>query len=428
MKPEEMKEALGEVVAPLVARLDALEKKPVTTHTAGITDAPARIPDAVITPGSTTKAARIKSQRKAYAETHDTRFHGKGLDAAAAVRFIVMAAQYGGSPEGWAQKEGMTELAEMMSAHRKSVNSAGDVASGGALIPPQLSDEVIPLLVADSVMMKTAGGLRGMPMPTGAIAIPRQTSGASVSYIGENSAPTPSTPGTDLVNLNYKKLAAVIVMSNDLLKFGGAKVDAWIRDRLVIDSSLKFDISVLRGTGTANEIAGVKTLMASGNKITATNSTTPTLAQVDSDLYSLIGAMEDANVPDDGTWGLFFAPRIKRFLAQLRDGVGQYIYRKEMDEGTLLGYPFGKTTQIPKNLGGGNETEIYAIRMSDVYYGVADELEIMFAPNGDYDDGTGTVKSGFSLDQSPIRAISRHDVKLAHPESAAMLQVVKWGG
>lgn len=425
MDIKQITEAMRAELSPVVSRLDALEKErrqPATNNAGAVVDAAAAAAGNPKAVRGESRAVRVRRQRELMKETDPHK--GRGLDFGACLRFHLLAQRGEGAPEMIARREGYDEVADILAEHKRTV-SAGEVGSGGAIIPPALADEVLPLLVAEAVVLQL--GPTHLPMPSGALSIVRETSAATAGYVGENAAQAPSTPGTDLLALTYKKLMAVVVISNDLLRFGGPKVDQWIRNRLIVDASLKFDLAAIRGTGAANELKGFKSDMASGQKITAANSTTPTLVQVEADLQSTIGKLQDANEKDDGTWAWIFHDRIRRYLMQLRDGAGPFVYRDELLAGKLLGYKVGRCNQIPKNLGGGtNETEIYLVKMSSVLYGAADDLEITFSPNGDYDD-SGTVKSGFSLDQSPMRVIGKHDVRLARDVSAAMLQTVKWG-
>jgi hypothetical protein len=40
-------------------------------------------------------------------------------------------------------------------------------------------------------------------------------------------------------------------------------------------------------------------------------------------------------------------PRSYNYLNNVQNSLGEYVYRDELSKGTLLGYPFAKSTQIP---------------------------------------------------------------------------------
>jgi len=82
-----------------------------------------------------------------------------------------------------------------------------------------------------------------------------------------------------------------------------------------------------------------------------------------------------------------------------------------MLRGTLLGFRYETTTQIPNNLGGGgNESEVYFVDFSSVIIAESSTLQVSVFEGGSFDDGTGNIVSGISTDQTLIRSIARHDL------------------
>ncbi|MBF9672529.1 hypothetical protein IAI19_11825, partial [Streptococcus pseudopneumoniae] len=74
------------------------------------------------------------------------------------------------------------------------------------------------------------------------------------------------------------------------------------------------------------------------NTSLATNGRVPTLQ----DLVEADGRLDDANIPEGGSRGWAFAPKIKRVFTGMTDAVGQPILRKSWgtDEGKeILGMP-----------------------------------------------------------------------------------------
>jgi HK97 family phage major capsid protein len=110
----------------------------------------------------------------------------------------------------------------------------------------------------------------------------------------------------------------------------------------------------------------------------------------------------------------------------IRDGNGNFAYRDEMLAGTLWGFPFGTTTAIPTNLGGGSdESEIYFVDFADAIIGEAQTLTVDASTEASYKSG-GNLVSAFSKDQTVIRAIEEHDFAMRHDASVAVLTAVKW--
>jgi HK97 family phage major capsid protein len=413
---EAMKEANAPVLAKLEeqdARLKALEGRPATDHGKGIVGAGASATQGPVIRVS--KAADVARERKIVAarDVHK----GKGLDFAALIRLNAVAKMEGRNVVDIAERDGYPEIAKAL--------SAGSYASGGALIPPEFASEVIELLDATAVVRSL--GPRILQMPRGTLNVPRVTAGATAAYVGENTAPTPSSPTTDLLTLSAKKLAALVVVSNDLIRQGGPAVDATVRDDLVRKMANRQDLAFLRGSGASYEPRGIENAAAASQAETAYNSTTPSLAQVDATLHNVMGKLQDNNVDHDESCAWIMPPRVARYLSQLRDGTGPYVFRDEIRGGRLHGFRLAVSTQIPTNLGGGtNESRIYFVKMSEVFIGDTLQMEVSFHENAAYDD-SGTVKSGLSQDQSVFRALSEHDIALRHDKGAAYATAVKWG-
>jgi HK97 family phage major capsid protein len=269
-------------------------------------------------------------------------------------------------------------------------------------------------------------GARTMPLPNGNLTIPRLKGGAVVGYIGaDTDIPTTEQQFDDL-QLSAKKLAALVPLANDLLKYSGVNpnVDQIVINDLTAAIGAREDKAFIRDDGTANTPKGLRFWALAANVIEASDAST--LQLIETDLNKSILALEnaDANLTEPG-W--IMAPRTFRFLEGLRDGNGNKVY-PELAQRMLKGYPVGKTTQIPINLGvGTNESEIYFADFGDLFIGEAETLEIDYSKEATYKDGEGNVISAFQRDQTLIRVIAKNDFGPRHVESIAVLSAVKWG-
>lgn len=300
--------------------------------------------------------------------------------------------------------------------------AAGDGTAGGFLVPPDYSRDVIELLRPMSVVR--AANPVTVPMPNGAVTVPKVTGGSTSYYVGENQNITPSEPTVGEIRLTYKKLAALVPISNDLLRFASPSADAFVRDDLVRSMAAREDIAFLRGDGTQYTPRGLRSWTPAANVIAANG--TVNLANVTIDLSKLINTLEAANVKlMRPAW--FFTPRTKNYLMSVRDGNGNFAWQQEMLRGTLWGIPYFVTTQIPNNLGGSsNASEVYLVEMTDVLLGESERLTIDSSSEAAYYDGAN-VQAAFSRDQTVIRAITEHDLGVRHDESVAYLSGITWG-
>jgi len=299
--------------------------------------------------------------------------------------------------------------------------AAGDATAGGFLVGEEMSSEVIELLRPQAVVRRSNPVI--MTMDRGNLTLPKITGGASSSYIGENDngGLTEQTFGT--VKLTFKKMVTLVPVSNDLLRFASYNADAIVRDDLVMSMATREDLAFIRGDGLNDTPLGMRNWALPGN-IFAANATV-NLDNVTIDLGNAVLNLENANVRMiRPTW--YMNPKTKKYLMTVRDGNGNYAFRDEMLRGTLWGFPFQSTTQIPSNLGSGDKSEVYLTDMADAVIGESTEMTIDASGEAAYFDGA-TVQSSFSRDQTVIRAIAEHDFVMRHDASISVITDVAWG-
>ena len=311
--------------------------------------------------------------------------------------------------------------------------AAGDPTAGGFLVPVEFSQDVIELLRASGVVRSL--GPTTMPMTSGSVKVPRITSGVTSSYIGENTNITKSQVATGQLTLTFKKLAALVPISNDLLRYSAPSADGIVRDDAVRSLNAREDLAFIRGDGLDGTPKGLKNWIAAGNRLDANSSVS--LANVTTDLGRLLQAIMDANitlvVQQGATGGIdvrpgwIFSPRSYRYLSTVQTTTGAYAFRDEMLRGTLWGFPFRVTTQVPSNLGSGtNESEVYFGAFAHAVIGESMGLIVDASQDAAYHDGNNVI-AAFSQDQTVIRVIAEHDFALRHDAGFAMLQEVTWG-
>jgi HK97 family phage major capsid protein len=327
--------------------------------------------------------------------------------------------------------------------------AAGIGASGGFIVPPQYVNEIIELLRPRAVVR--AANPRTMPMPRGTMTLPAQTAAATATYGSESGQITASQQQLGQIVATYKKLTALVPVTNDLMRYADPAADAFVRDDLVKVIALREDLAFLTGDGTQDTPKGFlgfananvgslggtvgvwsatadSTYAVGGNFITSNE--TVTLTTTANELAGLVNKLDTANVPDiRRRW--FSHPRTFNYLNNLLNSLGVYVYRDELSRGTLLGYPFSKSTQIPVNLWDTNGaqktcTYIFLVEMDDAMILDSMTLELAISREGTYYDSTGTLQSAFQKDQTIVRAIAEHDFQMRHLPSIAVDQGVIW--
>lgn len=350
-----------------------------------------------------------------------------GIPFGKVVRAMAAAKSYGEGPTfalNVLRQWGEGHLAEVLESAREKAMSAGTPTSGGFLVPEQFSQDVIDLLRPASVVRKLNPVI--MPMPTGTVRVPKITSGSSGSYIGENTNIPKSEVQTGQITLTWKKLAVLVPISNDLLRYSSPGADAIVRDDMVRGLASRENQAFIRDDGTSSTPKGLRYWAPAANVIAANS--TVNLANVTTDLGKLILQLKNNNVPmTRPAW--IMAPRTEHYLATVQNANGYFVFREEILNGRLWGFPIGVTTQVPTNLAdGGNtdESELYLVDMADAVIGEAQRLIVDASNEAAYHDGSSVV-SAYSQDQTVIRAVSEHDFAMRRDVSVAVLNQVRWG-
>lgn len=348
---------------------------------------------------------------------------GKGTAFVRFAKAVALAKHAGRDPQSVAKDLGYgSEISDAFSREAQATLKAlseGSFADGGVLVPEQISSDFIELLRARTAVLTMGASTLQFK---GTMSIPRQTSAGSASYVGEMSNIPVSSPQAGEVRLSAKKLAALYVASNDLLRNPSAGAEALLRDDMIKVMALKKDLTVLRSVGGEYAPKGVR-YWANSSNVNAITGTA--LANKVTDFGTMIRLVEESNVGLD-RGGFILRPRTKWNLATTLDSQGNFVFMAAMMGGNLFGFPFATTTQVPANLGGGsNETECYFGQWSELIIGEDTAMQVEAFPNGAYYDGSA-IQSGISQDSTPLRALERHDVIVRNDTSFSVLTGVTY--
>lgn len=300
---------------------------------------------------------------------------------------------------------------------------AGSATAGGFLIAPEFSIDIIELL-RPMVVIRRMGPMV-VPMTQGTLTIPKITAGSTASYIGESQNAPKTQPVFGNIVLTYKKLSALVPISNDLLRQSGASgtsADTIVRNDVVRAMAQREDAAFIRDDGTAATPRGLRHWAPAANVLVVTG--TDTLPDIIDNLGRMIQTLKDANVPMTRP-GWMFAPRTERRLMTIQNAIGAYVFRDEMLGGKLWGIPYATTTQIPTNLST-DQSEVYLVDFDDVVIGESTSLIVAVSTEAAYDDN-GTLRSAFSLDQTVMRVIAEHDFAVRRDVAVVVLTAVRWG-
>jgi HK97 family phage major capsid protein len=229
---------------------------------------------------------------------------------------------------------------------QKSIDNLNisDLGSAGGFIREDIAEGIIPLLTADSVVRSS--GAMIMPMPNGNTTLQLEKSGTTAYWVGQDVETTISKPTFEFRKLTAKKLAARVVLSNDLIRYSSENILGFVQNQLRRDMSLKEDLGFLNGAGTSFEPKGM--LSWAGNTVTANGTVNATNIMID--LIKAEDSLAADNVPGNRkVW--FMHPSVANGLKVRFTTTGDLMpYAIELlTTGRLFGSPVFETTQMPTN-------------------------------------------------------------------------------
>ncbi len=347
----------------------------------------------------------------------------RGIRFARVMKAVLTGRMTGASPEdvlkGWGYEEERNKIIKVKAL------SQGVLADGGALVPNEYSAEIIELLRNATAVRKL--GCRVFPMGA-SIEMPSQTAAGSAQYVGENTAIVPSQPALGGIRLSEKKLAALVAISNDLIRNAVVSAEQFVRDDLVQVIALKEDYQALFGVGSDYSPRGVISLMDVATNLydaTAVAAAAPTLAELRRELAKAKRKLKSANIPMISL-GWIISPRTEEYLYAITDGNGNAIFAAQLDAGKLMGHPVIVTNQVPDTLtwaadGSADVSRIFFGDWAQFLIGESMAQQIEVFPNATYDN-SGTIVSGISTDRSVIRALQKHDFQLRHTKAMVVVR------
>lgn len=371
-----------------------------------------------------TETARANVNHTSLAVIHDPH-KGKGLGFVRAMKAQIVGQLDRRSPKdvahAWAK--GQPEYAEIADSFDKHERAflEGNFSQGGALVPPEMAGEVIELLYPATVALGL--GARTIEF-RGSINFGKLTAGSTVAYVGEAQNITPSQPSTAELRMTGRKAAAVVPVSNELLRNPAVGADTLIRDDLIAALAVRRDLSAFRGTGDTFQPKGINKVVNSNNVFASAGTTT---ANKIADVVKAIRLVDESNILAGGMPSFAMSPRSKWALFSTVDANSNLVFAAMLSQGNLFGAPVRTTTSIPNNLGGGSDSEIYCGAFGDLIIGFdqATPLAVEAFPNGAFFDGANLI-SGISSDQTPIRLLEGHDVMLRHDVAFSQITTVQW--
>lgn len=335
-----------------------------------------------------------------------------GIRAARFVKVALLASR--------SRDESFDEIAERMYPQDEYIRAAmveGTPGDGGYMIPQNLYNEIIPLLRQTGVTRSM--GITELPLPNGNLNLVKQTGAANFKWVGENQPIGNSKVTLGSIKLNAKKLAGIIPISNELLLDASMAADRFVRDELVSGIAEAEDITSLYGTGSENAPKGI-TVACAANKITVNGKISAAV------IYQMVGKILSVKLTNPNLgWripGVLWAD-----LYGMQTENGSYIFKDEMKDGKLCGYPFKIDNNITVGSDENGLTQIFFGDWKHFLIGTAGALQISISQDASYTDG-GKQVSAFENDLTLMRGILREDFGVRYEEAFVFADAIHTKG
>lgn len=324
-------------------------------------------------------------------------------------------------------EQGYGEFAKELGREMK--RRAISTTTASVFIPDPIADEFIEFLRPEMTFFQ--GGPKRVQFTAGKFKAPRGATGATASYVGEGAKKPVTEPTFDEINMSAKKLAAIVLITQEARDWSVPSIDAYIRDDLRTEMASRMDLNAYFGLGTGNSprgilnIAGVPSFDFSGLGVA------PTISEIDAMASRLILSLTENHIHANPKWAWLFSYRTFEALKNIRvggDSMGVYAYPElHLPVPTWKGFRVLVTSQVPNNLGDeSDESTIALIDYRHVLYGEEGGVEIKTSDQASV-DVSGTVVHLWQQNMYGILAEHQHDFGLRHLHAVAKATGIRFG-
>lgn len=217
-------------------------------------------------------------------------------------------------------------------------------SAAGALVGTELlGGSMIELL--RNKMFTVALGARLLSGLVGNIDVPKQTGGATASWLSENATVSASNQTVGQLHLTPHRLSALTAFTTQLLAQASVDVETFVREDLMKVIAIARDLAAIAGTGNAGQPIGI--LNTSGL------STSVTLSGAQSMVYADALAFENnvaLNNADQGSLAYLATPAVRKAsksVAEISAANSLPVWRNVDGQDMVNGYPARATNQVP---------------------------------------------------------------------------------
>jgi len=299
---------------------------------------------------------------------------------------------------------------DVLIAKRDFTTSSG---GGSNLIATDLLAGSFIEMLRNRVMLLKLGAktLSGL---VGNVAIPKQTGGATMYWIGEGDTVTENNPTIAQLALTPKTVAGLTDISRKLLQQSSIDVEEFVRNDIINGVKIAIDLAGITGTGSDNQPTGILNTSGIGAVAIGDNGGAPTWTHIVS-LWKEV-AIDNA---DYGATAYLTNAKVIGKLAVTEKATNTAKFIVEKFPGPdgiteIAGARCGVSNQVPSNLTKGSGTNLSAIifgNFADLIIAMWGGLDVLVDPYTG--SASGTVR---------IVVYQDVDIGIRHPESFAAIK------
>ncbi|AXY57277.1 phage major capsid protein [Acinetobacter chinensis] len=254
-----------------------------------------------------------------------------------------------------------------------------------------MTGEFIELLRGKTAVDKIAPRMRQVPFN---IKVPSQTGASTVGWVGEKKTKPVTNPTFGNMTLTKSKVAGIVLLSDELIRFSNPKAD-----QLVLDDLLKSTATFIDGQFFDPSKAEAEDSPASVlHGVTAVTSTGTDGAAIEADLAKVIQGVLDAGLTLDGATWVTSETRAAQ-LSILRDALG-----KKYFEGMNLNGAKELLT-LPVEISAACTDKIVLVLPGQILLADDDSMDFAISSEATINMGTDLAPEWVNLYQNNLMAI-----------------------
>jgi len=221
-----------------------------------------------------------------------------------------------------------------------------------------MASEFIELLRPATILGRIQG-LRRVPFM---IRMPKTAAGVSAGWVGQGAPKPVSKMDFDTVTLAQHKIATIVVLTEELVRFSNPAAEAVVRQDMIDAIAQYTDQQFIDPTVLFSTTVSPSSIT---NGVTGVPSTGATVALIMADIQSMFQRLINGDIPlRAGVWVMH--PRTALFLSMLRTAQDVYAFPGiTMTGGTFYGMPVVTSRSVPIDTG--NDTYIVLMDASEVF-------------------------------------------------------------